>query len=163
MNTNIQEDFQICISVPLFICRIVNIILDYLKKAVHITYLLLPQIHTEVFCKRSPLEFLNKILEKYLRKSSFLVKLQLLKTIHSHVFFKVFAKSLSNLVHDFWQDCFHNPKLLLAANRLICLNNQYVHQKFTVPGTLAPLSFFYLEQLSLEKLPKDIHFMKQRT
>ena len=36
--------------------------------------------------------------------------------------FKVFAKSLSNLVHDFWEDCFFKPKLLLAANRLICSN-----------------------------------------
>ena len=36
--------------------------------------------------------------------------------------FQEFAKSLSNLVHDFWEDCFHEPKLLLAANRLIHLN-----------------------------------------
>ena len=37
-------------------------------------------------------------------------------------FLKVFAKSLSNLVHDFWEDCCPNPKLLLAADRLIYLN-----------------------------------------
>ena len=37
-------------------------------------------------------------------------------------FFKVFAESLSNLVHDFWENCFRKPKLLLAANRLIYLN-----------------------------------------
>ena len=36
--------------------------------------------------------------------------------------FKVFAKSLSNLVHEFWEDFFHKPQLLLAANRLIYFN-----------------------------------------
>ena len=30
------------------------------------------------------------------------------KWIHSHVFFKVFAKNLSDLVHNFWEDCFLN-------------------------------------------------------
>ena len=30
--------------------------------------------------------------------------------------FKVFAKSLAEFVHDFWENCFHKPKLLLAAN-----------------------------------------------
>ena len=34
----------------------------------------------------------------------------------------VFAKSLSNFVHGFLEDCLHKPKLLLAANRLIYLN-----------------------------------------
>ena len=29
---------------------------------------------------------------------------------------------LSNLVHDFWEDCFYKAKLLSAANRLIYLN-----------------------------------------
>ena len=39
------------------------------------------------------------------------------------MFFKVFAKSLSNLAHDSWEDCFPKPKLLLAAdNRPIYLN-----------------------------------------
>ena len=84
-------------------------------------YLLSLQILKEVFCERSPLKPLNKILEKYLRKSSFLVKVQL-KWIYSYVFSKVFAKSLSNLVYDIWKDCFPKPKLLLAANRLIYLN-----------------------------------------
>ena len=37
-------------------------------------------------------------------------------------FFKVCGKSLSNLVHDFWENCFRKPKLLLAANRLISMN-----------------------------------------
>ena len=63
--------------------------------------------------------------------------------MHSHVFFKAFAKSLSDLVCDFWEDPFHNPKLLLAANRLIYLNSQYVYKKFTVPGPLAHHSFLY--------------------
>ena len=39
-----------------------------------------------------------------------------------HVFSKVFPKSLSNLGQDFWEDCLPIPKLLLAANRLICPN-----------------------------------------
>ena len=43
-------------------------------------------------------------------------------SIHSSVFLKVLVKSLCNLVHDFWEDCFRIPKLLLAANRLIYLN-----------------------------------------
>ena len=79
-------------------------------------------MHNEVFCKRSPLKLLNKILEKYLGKSSFLVKLQVLKMNLFIRIFKVFAKSLSNLVHDFWENYFHKPKLLLAVNRLIYLN-----------------------------------------
>ena len=39
--------------------------------------------------------------------------------IHSftHIF-QGFAKSLSNLVHDFWEDCFHKPGQLFAANIL---------------------------------------------
>ena len=36
-------------------------------------------VYKEVFCERCPLKFLNKIFEKYLRKSSFLVKLHILK------------------------------------------------------------------------------------
>ena len=36
--------------------------------------------------------------------------------------FEGFAKSLSNLVYDFWEDCFYKPRLLLASNRLIYLN-----------------------------------------
>ena len=27
-------------------------------------------------------------------------------------------QGLSNLAHDFWENCFHKPKLLLTANRL---------------------------------------------
>ena len=37
-------------------------------------------------------------------------------------FFMVFAKSLSNLFDNFWEDCFRKPKLLLAANKLTYLN-----------------------------------------
>ena len=37
-------------------------------------YLLLLQIYKEVFCKRSPLNLLNKILEKYLRKINRCIK-----------------------------------------------------------------------------------------
>ena len=37
-------------------------------------------------------------------------------------FLKVFAKNLSKLVHDFWEDYFYKPKLLLAANRSIYFN-----------------------------------------
>ena len=38
------------------------------------------------------------------------------------LFFKIFAKSLNNLVHDFWENCFRKPKRLLDANSLIYLN-----------------------------------------
>ena len=34
------------------------------------------------------------------------------------MFFKVFAEHLSNLVHDFGENCCRKPKLLLAANYL---------------------------------------------
>ena len=48
-------------------------------------------------------------------------------------FFKVFAESLSNLVHDFWENCFRKRKLLLAANRLIYLNISIGISKFHSP------------------------------
>ena len=48
-------------------------------KGLWTTYLLLLEIYKEVVCKRSPLKPLSKILEKQLRKSSTLVKLQVLK------------------------------------------------------------------------------------
>ena len=73
---------------------------------------------------------------------SLLVKLQVLKWIHSHVFFKVFAKSLSNLVNDFWEDCFHKLKLLLAANRLIYLNISKVISNIHSPRPLRAPKFF---------------------
>ena len=59
------------------------------------------------------------------------------------MFLKVFAKSLSNLVHDFSEDCFYKSKLLLAANRLIYLNMSISILKFTVPAPLARHSFLY--------------------
>ena len=58
-----------------------------------------------------------------------------------NLFFKVFAESLSNLVHYFWENCFRKPKLLLAANRLIYLNISIGVSKFH--GPLARHSFFY--------------------
>ena len=39
----------------------------------------------------------------------------------THVF-QGFSLNLGNLVHDFLEDCFYKPKLLLAATRLIYLN-----------------------------------------
>ena len=40
-----------------------------------------------LFCKRSALKFLNKIFEKYVRKTSFLVGLQDLKmNLYTHIF-----------------------------------------------------------------------------
>ena len=81
-----------------------------------------------MLCERSPPKLLNKPLEKeYLRKipkKKFIFikvagpKIEFIRKY----FLKVFAKSLSNLVHDFWEDCCPNPKLLLAADRLIYLN-----------------------------------------
>ena len=76
----------------------------------------------EVHGKRSPLNFLNKSLVKYLRKTSFLVRLQVLKMNSLTQFFKLLAKCLGNVVHDFWENCFRKPKPLIAAIRLISLN-----------------------------------------
>ena len=65
---------------------------------------------------------LNKILKKYLRKSSFSVKLHVLKMKSFTCVFKIFAISLSNLIHEFWEGCFPKPKLLLVVERLIGTN-----------------------------------------
>ena len=54
-------------TASLIIDLIVKMILDYLNMTVHIPQcLLLLQIYREVFCERSPLKLLNKILEKKL-------------------------------------------------------------------------------------------------
>ena len=54
-----------------------------------------------MFCERIPLKFLNKILEKYLRKSLFLEMLQVLKMNSFARIFQDFAESFRNFVHDF--------------------------------------------------------------
>ena len=91
-----------------------------------------------MFCRRSYLKLLNKILRKYLNKSSFLVKLQVLKMNSFTRIFQGFCSKfgLSNCFHDFCDDCFGKLKFLLAVNRLIYLN-QWVYEKLTVPGPLA--------------------------
>ena len=55
----------------------------------------------------------------------------LIQLVFSGMFFtflsfsrQFFANSLSNLLHDFWKDCFHRAKFLLAVNRLIYLNQE---------------------------------------
>ena len=58
---------------------LLNIILDYLKKTVRNLFTITTNTVKEVFRERKPLKLLNKIIDKYLRKSSFLVKLQVLK------------------------------------------------------------------------------------
>ena len=65
----------------------------------NITELLYEEVllYKEVFYERGPLKPLNKILEKYLRKSSLLVKLSFLEMNPFTRFFKVFAKSLGLL------------------------------------------------------------------
>ena len=67
---------------------------------------------------------------------------QALKIIHSQVFFKDFAKSLSNFVHDFWKDCLRKPKLLLAPNMVIYLNTStkscIKNSRTLAPGSLGP-------------------------
>ena len=68
-----------------FIDLMVKTIVDYLKRPC--TTCLLLQLLKEVFCKRSPVKRLNKILEKYLRKTLFLVKSQVLKmNLFTHIF-----------------------------------------------------------------------------
>ena len=69
------------------------------------TYLLLLQIYKEVLCERSLVNLLNKILEKVPKK-------------------KFIFSTVAGSKNDFWEDCFGKPKLLLAANSLIYLNNQ---------------------------------------
>ena len=55
-------------------------------------------------------------------KKRLIISCRLGKEIHIHAVFKDFAKGLSNFVHDFWEDCFRKPELLLAANMLIYFN-----------------------------------------
>ena len=56
---------------------------------------------------------------------------------------KVFDKSLSNLVHDFWEHYFFKPKLLLVANRLIYLNISIVISKIYCPRPPTPYSYLH--------------------
>ena len=102
---------------------IVNIILDYLKKTFHNVFTIAKNIQGVVlFCKRSPLKLLNKILEKIPQGNFIFSKVTGPKNEFIHIFFNAFAKNLNNFVHDFWENSFRKPKLLLAANRLIYLN-----------------------------------------
>ena len=52
------------------------------------------------------------------------MKLQVLKmNSFTRTFFaKIFAERFSNFIHDFCENCFRKPKLLLTSDRLICLN-----------------------------------------
>ena len=52
---------------------------------------------------KKPSETLTKILEKYLRKSLFFVKVAVSKEEFIHL--KDFTKSLSSF--EFWEECFH--------------------------------------------------------
>ena len=74
-------------------------------------------MYKELFCERSPSKLLKQNPWK-IPKEKFIFS----KVAGSHVFFKILAKSLSNLVHDYWERCFSKPELLLAANRLVYLN-----------------------------------------
>ena len=38
---------------------------------------------------------------------------------HGTTYLLILQIVVSNIVHDFWEDCFRKPKLLLAADRLI--------------------------------------------
>ena len=62
----------------LIIDLFVNIVLDYLKKTVNNLFLM-QQIYKQIFCEKSHLKLLSKILEKHLKKSSFLAEFQILK------------------------------------------------------------------------------------
>ena len=56
----------------------------------------------------------------------------------THVF-QGFSLNLGNLVHDFLEDCFYKPKLLLAATKLIYLNIAISISKIHSPWFLAGL------------------------
>ena len=126
----------------LIIDVIVNIILEYPKKTVH--NLLLLQIYKEVICEKSPLNLLNKILEKYMRKSWFLVKfLKIEKVLKINSFTSIFQGFYERFsVRDFWGDCFHKWKLLFAVNRPIYLIiSIYIKNSLWLP--LVHHSFLY--------------------
>ena len=57
---------------------------------------------------------------------------------------------LSNLFHDIWEDFFCKLKLLLAANRLIYLNN---------PDPSSVIVF--LHKITTSGVTHDIYFMKR--
>ena len=134
-----------------------------------ITFLLLLQIQKEVFYQKSLLKPLNKILEKYLRKSSFLVKLNVLKMNSFTCVFKVFTIRLSNLIHEFWEGCFLKPKLLLVLDRLIYLNVSIGTSKIHFPRPPGASQFFTQNTYSGLKIRPalktihDTYFMKQKT
>ena len=109
----------------------------------HNAFAIAINIQGVLFCKkRSPLKLLNKILEKITQKNFIFCKVTDSINEFIHIFFKVFAKSLSNLVQDFWENSFRKPKQLLAVNRLIW-TYQWVYQKFMVPGPLTCHSFLH--------------------
>ena len=56
------------------ICLVLNIVLGYLKKTVYNLFTITTGMERAL--SKKPSETLNKILKKYLRKSSILVKLQ---------------------------------------------------------------------------------------
>ena len=78
---------------------IVNMILDYLKKTVNNLFTI-TNIQGVLWKKSS--ETSKQNLWKILKKKSQALKL--------NCYTRVFAESLSNLIHDFWEDCFHKPK-----------------------------------------------------
>ena len=89
----------------------------------HNVFTITINIQGVLFCKkRSSLKLLNKILEKIPQKNFIFSKVTDSKNEFIHIFFKAFAKSLSNLAHDLWENYFRKPKQLLAVNRLIYLN-----------------------------------------
>ena len=65
-------------------------------------------------------------------------------------FLKVFAKNLSKLVHDFWEDYFYKPELLLAANRSIYFNISICISKTHGAGPLVHHSFLPCITISRE-------------
>ena len=64
----------------------VDIILDYLKKTVHNLFTITTSIQGDVLCKKSS-KTLNKILEKYLWKSSVFIKVAGSKKQFIHKYF----------------------------------------------------------------------------
>ena len=73
--------------------------MNYLKKIVYNVFTITPDIQGGVlYCKRSPLKLLNKILKKYLRKTSILVRSQVLLTANRLIFLNI-SMGLSK-IHD---------------------------------------------------------------
>ena len=81
--------------------------------------------------KWSPLKLLNEILEKYLRKGSFLVKFQVLKTNSFTHIFQGFPKSLITLLMNNTKDSYaiHSTCQIIKGKPFVPKQKQAITSK----------------------------------